>query len=68
MTWMKILKREITDRNPTITVFIFFSIISSLYPHVHVHYLWISYLQYWVPSLKYIWNPKMNAHDFTCTK
>lgn len=39
-------KNEITDRNPTITVFIFFSIISSLYPHVHVHYLWISY--FWV--------------------
>ena len=62
MTWMKMLKREITDRNLTITVFIFFSIISSLYPHVHMHCLWISYLQYCVPSLKYIWNPKMNAH------
>ena len=54
MTWMKILKWEIAYRNSTTTVFIFFSIIFSLYPHIHIHYLWISYLQYWVPSLKYI--------------
>lgn len=59
---IKILKRKSVSRNPTTTIFVFFYIISRLYPHAHTRYSWILYLRTCLLQ-KCIGNPKTGTRS-----